>query len=25
LFNTIADAWYVLVALWVLRRERAGP
>jgi hypothetical protein len=25
LFNTIADAWYVLVALWVLRRERVAP
>jgi hypothetical protein len=25
LFNTIADAWYVLVAVWVLRRERVGP
>jgi hypothetical protein len=25
LFNTLADAWYVLVAVWVLRRDRLAP
>jgi hypothetical protein len=24
LFNTVADAWYVLVAVWVLRRDAAA-
>jgi hypothetical protein len=24
-FNTLADAWYVLVAVWLLRRHRRAP
>jgi hypothetical protein len=25
LFNTVADAWYVLVAVWAIRRRRSEP
>jgi hypothetical protein len=25
LFNTVADAWYVLVAVWILRRDAVTP